>query len=137
MKMSNVFSLSAAVVVLLILAGGFAALIAYTVQTHNATAAKYEYLVRAICEYRAETGMLPYQLDDLVPEYIEAVPPDHSVDYSPARLSIKTYNVLNDDIAYDFDMETSRNDTGWTHRYSRAVQPPANEKARGGSTISD
>jgi tetratricopeptide (TPR) repeat protein len=34
-------------------------------------------VVQAICNYRAENGMLPYSLDDLVPQFLDKVPDDH------------------------------------------------------------
>ena len=60
-------------------------------------------VVQAICDYRAEKGMLPYSLDDLVPQYLEEIPEDHRLRWEVRRL------FLHSRLLYRFD----KDDGGW------------------------
>jgi hypothetical protein len=60
-------------------------------------------VVQAICDYRAENGMLPYSLDDLVPQFLDEVHENHRLRWELRRLFV-SHGLL-----YRFDKDNE----GW------------------------
>jgi hypothetical protein len=57
-------------------------------------AEQYRYLVQAICDYRAESGILPQKLDDLVPNYLKQVPNDKGIRWINGCLQVHRTAIL-------------------------------------------
>src|SRR6266851_1864408 len=51
-------------------------------------AERHQYVAQAICDFRAQNGLLPVDLQELVPTYLPTVPTDSDVFYSDGTLSI-------------------------------------------------
>ena len=59
-------------------------------------------LAQAICDYRADHGMLPQEFADLVPAYIAAVPNSRSVSFAQQRLWVYPDYARRFGVQYDF-----------------------------------
>ena len=53
-------------------------------------AKRHQHFAQAICDFRAENGVLPDDLQELVPRYLSEAPPDSSVIYANGVLTIDT-----------------------------------------------
>jgi tetratricopeptide (TPR) repeat protein len=82
------------------------------------------YVAQAICDYRAENGMLPYSLDDLVPNYLEQTPSNTSVRWKHRCLRLDLH------IIYSFCEDKE----GWTATIDLPKVVPT-RPALGGDTL--
>ncbi|MFO0936324.1 MAG: hypothetical protein U0798_07425 [Gemmataceae bacterium] len=72
------------------------------------TAERYHYIAQAICDFHAQNGLMPIDLQELVPEYVKSLPNNASQIYHRPILSFE-YDLFGTYIHYSFKTE----EEGW------------------------